>query len=770
VSLSTAFDHTARTSPKATSDAGASGAEFLKLLDPDGIHNVVAICPETKAIEARTFPPDSFDAIQRWVDQRNGRLNIYYSPNEVRPTTGDVKPSKTNFAAIRAVYIDLDPDKTKELEGERKRLATEIERLETDPLHAPTFTIDTGGGYQALWLLDKKLPAAEAREAVEAQGRGLALALGGDHVQDISRLLRLPGTKNLPDARKRAAGRVKAPAVLREATGERFPLEWLADIAAPVAGAPNANKDADKDIATAIAEIEGAEFAGVAAIEDLPQHLLQRFQAALIKEPSINELWSGDTPPADASGSGYLFALAAKLHAVGGFSPIDLAQLAGCWPITSGKEYDARAIARAWVRSRPAPRPSAEEEFEAEDVAALPDNDGAALGIATLVPFTPTDIPLRRWVVGSFLIRGALSALIAPAGAGKTTYLAALALAIASGRGDLVGMEVKERTRVLLWNQEDPEEESKRRVLALMQGFGLSWDDLRIDGRIAIDLGSGASEPLLISRKLPDGSIVQTPQTKRLRRYIATNAIGVAIFDPFVEMHDSEENANNEVAPVARIFRSIATQAGCSVAIAHHTKKPSGADSAGQAGNMDTARGASALMGVARTAMTLFTLDGKTGQKDYGLTEDEARRYVRVDDAKNNMAFKNNGGPLFFKREGVTLETSGEDVGILRPTQLAKVATSKKDERDTLTQDVLAALEGHSARPIVDIAAELVRQPFYSDDTEHALRLRIKRLIPESGRPVGGGRLLKTDTRKPCSGGGRAAFVFVAPASDHFSE
>lgn len=36
----------------------------------------------------------------------------------------------------------------------------------------------------------------------------IAKALGGDNCHNVDRLLRLPGTINMPNAKKRAAGRV----------------------------------------------------------------------------------------------------------------------------------------------------------------------------------------------------------------------------------------------------------------------------------------------------------------------------------------------------------------------------------------------------------------------------------------------------------------------------------------------------------------------------------------------------------------------------------
>ncbi|HKU27859.1 MAG TPA: VapE domain-containing protein, partial [Candidatus Sulfotelmatobacter sp.] len=70
---------------------------------------------------------------------------------------------------------------------------------------APTAIVFSGGGYQALWKLCE--PSVEF-DRVERINMAIASALGGDNCQNVDRLLRLPGTINLPNAKKRAAGRV----------------------------------------------------------------------------------------------------------------------------------------------------------------------------------------------------------------------------------------------------------------------------------------------------------------------------------------------------------------------------------------------------------------------------------------------------------------------------------------------------------------------------------------------------------------------------------
>jgi len=56
----------------------------------------------------------------------------------------------------------------------------------------------------------------QACEEAEAYNRQLELVLEGDHCHNIDRIMRLPGTWNIPNAKKRAAGRVERMARIVE--------------------------------------------------------------------------------------------------------------------------------------------------------------------------------------------------------------------------------------------------------------------------------------------------------------------------------------------------------------------------------------------------------------------------------------------------------------------------------------------------------------------------------------------------------------------------
>ena len=71
----------------------------------------------------------------------------------------------------------------------------------------PTVTVFSGGGFQAFWALGEP---TEDLHRVERLNAALAHQLGGDNCHNIDRIMRLPGTINVPNAKKRKAGRQPA--------------------------------------------------------------------------------------------------------------------------------------------------------------------------------------------------------------------------------------------------------------------------------------------------------------------------------------------------------------------------------------------------------------------------------------------------------------------------------------------------------------------------------------------------------------------------------
>ena len=194
----------------------AAAIAFLKLVYPEGPWLLTAIRPDRKGMDTETFHPDTEKQTWIWLDDYNGVYNIYWSVN---PPLYDLKKkaSREDIKEVVYLHVDIDPRANEDLEEEQNRcLALLTENLPTT-IPAPTITLFSGGGYQAFWRLTKPIPIngqlAHAEEA-KRYNQQLELLFGGDNCHNIDRIMRLPGTINIPDERKAKKGREKRVAKL----------------------------------------------------------------------------------------------------------------------------------------------------------------------------------------------------------------------------------------------------------------------------------------------------------------------------------------------------------------------------------------------------------------------------------------------------------------------------------------------------------------------------------------------------------------------------
>lgn len=189
----------------------AAAIQFLKHWEPNGPWVLTAITPDTRVTETRTFDAAlEADAIA-WIKRHQGRDNIYFHVNRPkRPLSSKAK--KEDMGWLISLHVDVDPTKGKALVDEQARILN----LLRDAMPKPTVLIFSGGGYQAFWKL-KEARSVEDVASLEAYNVTLRDKFGGDKCQNIDRIMRLPGTVNVPDRKKREAGRTAALAYVVEA-------------------------------------------------------------------------------------------------------------------------------------------------------------------------------------------------------------------------------------------------------------------------------------------------------------------------------------------------------------------------------------------------------------------------------------------------------------------------------------------------------------------------------------------------------------------------
>jgi hypothetical protein len=238
----------------------------------------------------------------------------------------------------------------------------------------------------------------------------------------------------------------------------------------------------------------------------------------------------------------------------------------------------------------------------------------------------PANIPLREWLYGRLLVRRFLTVTIAPGGVGKSSLIAGEALAMASGR-DLLGVQPMRRLRVWLWNLEDPQEETTRKVQAAAKHFHLAADD--VVERLFVN--SGRDHALVIAKENRGGTTVFRPVIENLVQQIKEHAIDVVIIDPFVSCHEVFENDNSAIDMIAKEWSRVAELANCAIHLVHHTRKAP----AGTEVTTDSSRGAKALTDAARVARALNQMSEEEGAK---AGVENHRLFFRAFNDKANLA------------------------------------------------------------------------------------------------------------------------------------
>jgi len=414
------------------------------------------------------------------------------------------------------------------------------------------------------------------------------------------------------------------------------------------------------------------------------------------------------------------------------------------WSATSAK-YDAQEAARKWESFDPQRTGHAVVFARAQELGwinpasnvARADHVPAAenLRARPFVAPAAAAIPPRPWQLGHWLLRGTVTTVIAPGGTGKSAFMIAAALSMASGR-ELLGKPIwGGPKRVWLWNLEDDREELARQLVACCLHHSVRAEEYS-DRLFVNDAGSG----LCTAAKGRDGFLIHEPVNVALMTEIQAKQIDVLIVDPFVSSHRAEENDNGQVDAIAKRWASIAREANCSVVLVHHSRKLGG-----QQVDAESARGASALGNAARTVLVLNRME-KSEANRFGIVEKDRRSYIRVGNDKANRAPVEqadwyrlvslrlaNGGPEGGDSVGVVEQWAPpENTPIFEPTVRAKI------------QAEILSGEWRSHHMSADWAGRAVARVIGADIEVQADKVGVKSLLDEM---LAKGEL-RTETRK----------------------
>ena len=325
----------------------------------------------------------------------------------------------------------------------------------------------------------------------------------------------------------------------------------------------------------------------------------------------------------------------------------------------------------------------------------------------------PFNFPIhkRQWVVGNRLLAGYITAMFAPGGVSKSMFSMITAASVATGRS-LTGEEVHKQGKVWLINNEDDTDEQYRRLAGIAIHHNIPWQT--IEDNLYLTCGYG--NPYIVAHQSADGSIIAHPNAEKIIAEVKAKNIDYIVFDPFITMHDTEENDNGAIQQVTNVLKHIAKEANVAIEIIHHTKKAGAkSDSETHAGDVESGRGASSLKDACRIATTLARMSPKTADKLEINYEDEGRFLVRLDHGKGNFSGPPEGA-TWFKQVSVQL-SNGDTVGVHEQFDISELVDEAKQRsaeqsRESIEQyrlDICETLpEGTTELPVLLSNLEII--------------------------------------------------------------
>ncbi|MBL8577725.1 MAG: AAA family ATPase [Mesorhizobium sp.] len=612
--------------PKADLDTAIA---FLKALRPKGPWNLTAITPDGPVTSA-TFT-DAAKA-RAWMEKRAGKANLHYVPNPAPKPTGKAgRAHKGDVPVFEFLHADIDVDKADSLGDISLARRKDMVRDQLDALTPPTLLVDSGGGLQALWRLAEPLPATpENIEKVEGANRWLAGQYPGGEPQcaNVDHLLRLPGTINHPDARKRKRGRTIVPTRLLSSNGDAYASDEFGHVVAPA--------KAKVDI-----EFGAPEECDVEALG------LDERTLTIVMDGRLPESKEGDD-----SRSAWLFDGVCNLVRHGVVPEQILWILLGqefgisesvLDPDKHSSPADQLAYAERQVRNALAiVKAERDAEFGEVDPEWLEDEptgedgpfDWGAWFEKNWTPIGQCDIasiPPTRWVCEGILLENEVSTLGGKGGSGKSLFAWGMVAMIASGKPFLWFEPPPTPLRVLVISGEDDVPEIERRVSAACQAMGI--DRAELGDRF---MAWGERTIRLATKDIKTGKTALTKLGRGVRWAIENRDVRVVVVDPVIKGSTGfKESENDDMEEFYSILRSLTDGHPCAILTVDHFQK------GGSGGDQASIRGASAKVDASRVAATI---SGMTESEYKDLKPPRPReQYALFTDPKQNYSKKSGG-------------------------------------------------------------------------------------------------------------------------------
>lgn len=437
--------------------------DFLTVFHGERHSSLVAIKKGTREIKFEDFAngEDRGRKAQAWAEGWNAAgFEIYFSINPLKAPLGR-KAKKSDILESRWVWIECDPPD--ELRGSaldlwRADKLSELRAARSDaPL--PSLLLNSGRGLWAFWKLREPQPLdgyGPQTERVEAHGRGLERLFGADECRNVDRIARLPGFVNhktgatarvleFHPERQRDLDALPSVAITRGSATDLIDEE-LRDLVDDEAAREAATEYLRDKAPLAIEGQKGRKT--TMSVLQRCQDFGCRFDTAILL---MEDYWNDRCAP-----------------------PWDPGEIAHTMRGLTRTDFIGRDHPKAVER-----RTSKHAEFWFEKLGGPP--AGASKIFKSVGAFCSEFIP-PSFAIESIVRSASLYTLTAKTGAGKTAFNVVAALAVATGRKDILGREVA-CGRVAYLACENPDDIRMRIMIA---AFKLGIDIAELGDRIVV--------------------------------------------------------------------------------------------------------------------------------------------------------------------------------------------------------------------------------------------------------------------------------------------
>ena len=327
----------------------------------------------------------------------------------------------------------------------------------------------------------------------------------------------------------------------------------------------------------------------------------------------------------------------------------------------------------------------------------------------------------RPWLLGRWLLRRELTALIAAPGGGKSLFSLMLACHGAVGT-PFAGQHWPDGpVKSIVYDAEDSIAELSRRVHAICKVCNLDVEQVKRN----VNLSGSEETALLITKGSPP--VINYEKVKELIDRAVEQGVSFIAIGPLADIHEGNENDPQEMNFTLSSLAFVAKETNAAVMITHHTAKPPLVSSASWSGSQYAGRGSSAIPGKARIVLTMFPASAEDVM-EFGIPAMKKSEYVKLDGAKSS--YSKRPPAAFFHWETAVLN-SGDDVGVLKFTVTEEM---KRSSRECIAASLLAEMRrlGGGTLTFEQAIAVLKREGAVGPKTPIAeMRSHIHRLVGE---------------------------------------